>query len=77
MAFFPMACVLRGFLPSTYSKYASDKNPCAALSIEKIAHLGTENKNKYYYQKGFLRANIFSPTESLFCLKLLLISFHL
>ena len=38
-----MACVLRGFLPSTYAKYASDKNPCAALSIEKTAHLGTEN----------------------------------
>jgi len=38
-----MACDLRGFLPSTYLKYASDKNPCAALPIEKIAHLGTEN----------------------------------
>jgi hypothetical protein len=43
MALFPMARVLRGFLPSTYSKYASDKNPCAALPIEKIAHLETEN----------------------------------
>jgi hypothetical protein len=43
MALFPMACVLRGFLPSTYLNYASDKNPCAALPIEKIAHLGTEN----------------------------------
>jgi hypothetical protein len=38
-----MACVLRGFLPSTCSKYASDKNPCAALPIGKIAHFGTEN----------------------------------
>jgi hypothetical protein len=49
MALFPMACVLRGFLPSTYSKYASDKNPCAALSIEKIAHLGTENTVLKYF----------------------------
>jgi hypothetical protein len=38
-----MGCVLREFLSSTYFKYASDKNPCAALPIEKIPHLGTEN----------------------------------
>jgi hypothetical protein len=78
MALFPVAFVLRGFLPSTYSKYASDKNPCAALPIEKIAHLGTENyvlsenKNKYYYQKGcsklqFQTAFLFFITKMTLC----------
>jgi len=38
MALFPVSGVLRGFLPSTYEPYASGKNPCAALLIEKIAH---------------------------------------
>jgi len=39
MAIFPMSGVLRGFPPSTYFKYASGENPCAALLIEKIPHL--------------------------------------
>gem|GEM_PF-1803835 len=39
MDLFPLSGVLRGFPPSTYSKYASDKNPCAALLGEKISHL--------------------------------------
>jgi hypothetical protein len=43
MALFPMGGVLRGFSPSTYYQYASGKNPCAALPIEKIAHLRIEN----------------------------------
>jgi len=38
MDLFPLSRILRGFLPSTYSKYASDKNPCAALLSEKISH---------------------------------------
>ncbi len=41
MDLFPLSCVLRGFLPSTYSKYASDKNPCAALLTEKISHFSS------------------------------------
>ncbi len=38
MANFPMGSVLRGFTPSTYSKYASGINPCAALHIKKLSH---------------------------------------
>ena len=38
MANFPMGVVLRGFMPSTYAKYAEDKTPCVALLFEKIAH---------------------------------------
>ena len=30
-----MSCVLREFPSSTYNKYASDENSCAALLIEK------------------------------------------
>jgi len=41
MALVPMSGVLRGFLPSTYFKYASGKNPCAALLIKTIAHFWT------------------------------------
>jgi hypothetical protein len=44
MAIFPIRVVLRGFLPSTYSKYASDKNPCAAYLIKKIPHFS------YFFQ---------------------------
>jgi hypothetical protein len=65
-----MACVLRGFLSATYFKYAANKKPCAALPIEKTAHLETENtvynikdcssflnqKLKEIPKKGFLRA---------------------
>jgi hypothetical protein len=61
-----MACVLRGFLPSTYSKYASDKNPCAALTIEKITHLftGTDGWNKI--KKAFCGAKDISPQKAFF-----------
>jgi hypothetical protein len=38
MVIFPISCVLRGFMPSTYYQYASGINPCAALLIEKIPH---------------------------------------
>jgi hypothetical protein len=38
MANFPMGCVLRGFMPSTYYQYASGINPCAALPIKKLSH---------------------------------------
>jgi hypothetical protein len=42
MANFPMGGVLRGFMPSTYCKYASGINPCAALLIKKIPHFLTK-----------------------------------
>jgi hypothetical protein len=38
-----MACVLRGFLACTVRQVRLGENPCAALAIEKIPHLGTEN----------------------------------
>jgi hypothetical protein len=38
MDLFPLSGVLRGFLPSTYLKYASGKNPCAVLLTEKTSH---------------------------------------
>jgi hypothetical protein len=43
MDLFPMGGVLRRFLASTYKMYASAKNLCAALPIEKISH--SEKKN--------------------------------
>jgi hypothetical protein len=42
MVIFPIVCVLRGFLFSTYAKYASNRKPCAALTIEKIPHFYSE-----------------------------------
>jgi len=41
MDLFPLNCVLRGFPPSTCSKYASGKNSCAALLSEKISHFSS------------------------------------
>ncbi len=38
MVIFPISCVLREFMPSTYYQYASGINSCAALLIEKIPH---------------------------------------
>ena len=55
MVIFPMRVVLRELLPSTYSKYASDKNPCAADLIKKNLHFS-------YFYNGigvFLIVNIF------------------
>ena len=49
MVIFPMRVVLRGFLPSTYSKYASDKNPCAAYLIKKIPHFSYYLKREYTF----------------------------
>jgi hypothetical protein len=40
MVIFPMSGVLRGFPPSTYCKYASGENPCAApAKMSGISHL--------------------------------------
>jgi len=66
MVLFPMARVLRGFLPSTYSKYASAKNPCAALAIEKITHLltGTDGLNKI--KKAFCGLKILARRKPFF-----------
>ncbi len=49
MDLFPLSFVLRGFMPSTYSKYASDKNPCAAALSEKISHFKFHFMSFYYY----------------------------
>ena len=59
-----MACVLRGFLPSTYFEYVEGKNPCAALTIEKITHLltGTDGWNKI--KKAFCGAKEISPHKA-------------
>jgi len=46
MAIFPMSCVLRDFLPSTYFKYAEGKKPCAAELIKKIPYLWMETSFK-------------------------------
>jgi len=46
MALFALLCVLRGFPPSTYLKYASGKNPCAALIRTKIAHFWIGNRSE-------------------------------
>jgi len=42
MALFPMSGVLRGFSVAAYLSTALTKKPCAALLIEKIAHLQRE-----------------------------------
>ncbi len=42
MVIFPIVGVLRGVLFSTYLKYASNRKPCAALTIEKIPHFNSE-----------------------------------
>ena len=38
-----MGRVLRGFLACDVLQVRLGENPCAALPIDKIAHLGTEN----------------------------------
>jgi len=43
MALFARICVLRGFPPGEYRKYAAAANPCAALIRTKIAHLWIGN----------------------------------
>jgi hypothetical protein len=51
MALFPMSGVLRGFSVAAYLSTALTKKPCAALLIEKIAHLQRETIMGYKIKK--------------------------
>jgi hypothetical protein len=57
MVFFPMSCVLREFPSSTYNKYVSDENSCAALLIEKNLIPEPETE-KFIVNIQFGRANV-------------------